>query len=182
MAYKLIFSLKFSQVPNFSFPAICNKTRIPWFFHHEFVCWLQNFDILMWNVLFDYFTHKCIFYFNFWLVRFFLHYLFIFVNFWFFINLKKRDSIVENIIKTNEHSEHFRSFFVPSALLETLDSNQNPKVFTKSYLEHIKNVNCSSSHLVADFMRFRALLLLESAKVFPEDVVKYRELNPDLWL
>ena len=89
----------------------------------------------------------------------------------------RRDSIVENVSKVKEQSQNYQEFMVPSALLQTLDSNQNPTQFSKGYLEHVQQLNRDSMECCQDFRRFHAMMLLNTAKIYPEEVVKYKNLN-----
>jgi len=85
-------------------------------------------------------------------------------------------SITVNLGKLNEASKQVKDFMIPQKLVDYIDSNRNPIVFSEKFIECSQQVSVNASNVETRLLDFRAQLLLETAKIFPEDTLKYKKL------
>lgn len=90
---------------------------------------------------------------------------------------KALDSLSINIGKIQDVSKEFSDFLVPTKLVQMIDENINPQLFTQKVIENLSQVNLNSRNCQTRLIDFRAKILLECAKIFPEDTLKYKQIN-----
>ncbi|MEN2498651.1 MAG: Mediator of RNA polymerase II transcription subunit 10 [Marteilia pararefringens] len=85
------------------------------------------------------------------------------------------DKMVDNLSKCKEISSNLPDFNIPANLIQYIDSHKSPQLFSKQYLDDVYESNKNSMSKMLQFSLFRAKLMNEVFKIYPEEILKYKE-------
>ncbi|CAG2106172.1 unnamed protein product [Medioppia subpectinata] len=68
---------------------------------------------------------------------------------------------------------------VPLEVFEYIDEGRNPQLYTKDCMEKALQKNELVKGKIDSYRRFKAMLLVELSKVFPNEISKYRAVRGD---
>lgn len=68
---------------------------------------------------------------------------------------------------------------VPLEVFDYIDQGRNPQLFTKDCMEKALAKNEQVKGKIDAYRKFKALLLVELSKVFPNEMAKYRAIRGD---
>lgn len=68
---------------------------------------------------------------------------------------------------------------VPLEVFDYIDQGRNPQLYTKDCMEKALGKNEQVKGKIDAYRKFRALLLVELTKVFPNEMAKYRAVRGD---
>ncbi|XP_074603770.1 mediator complex subunit 10 [Brevipalpus obovatus] len=91
----------------------------------------------------------------------------------------KINQIVSSLREIDTHKDQIPDIQVPLEVFNYIDQGGNPQIFIKDCMEKALNKNELLKGKIDAYKRFKAILLIELSKVFPNEMAKYRAIRGD---
>jgi len=91
----------------------------------------------------------------------------------------KLNQIVQSLQDIDRVKNQVNDIQVPLEVFDYIDSGRNPQLFTKDCMEKALAKNEQVKGKIDAYRRFKAMLLVELSKVFPNEMAKYRAVRGD---
>ncbi|KAL3313759.1 Mediator of RNA polymerase II transcription subunit 10 [Cichlidogyrus casuarinus] len=92
---------------------------------------------------------------------------------------KKINDLVKKLQEVEAASSSIKDIHVPKEVFYKIDAGQNPQLFTKECLERALMRNEAARGKIDIMKKFRAELISELFKEFPNEIAKYRTRRGD---
>ncbi|XP_063705463.1 mediator of RNA polymerase II transcription subunit 10 [Culicoides brevitarsis] len=87
---------------------------------------------------------------------------------------QKIQSLVTNLQEIDKLKNQVQDFHVPLEVFDYIDQGRNPQLYTKDCLEKARTKNEEVKGKIDSFRKFKANLMVELSKSFPNEMSKYR--------
>jgi len=91
---------------------------------------------------------------------------------------QKINQIVSSLQEIDQ-SKNSIDIQVPLKVFDYIDQGRNPQLYTKDCMEKALAKNELVKGKIDSYRRFKAMLLVEMSKVFPNEMAKYRAIRGD---
>ncbi|XP_013779724.1 mediator of RNA polymerase II transcription subunit 10-like [Limulus polyphemus] len=92
---------------------------------------------------------------------------------------QKINQMVTLMQEIDKSKSHIQDIQVPLEVFDYIDQGRNPQFFTKDCMEKALAKNEQVKGKIDIYRRFKALLLVELSKIFPNEMAKYRAIRGD---
>jgi len=92
---------------------------------------------------------------------------------------QKINQIVTHMQEVDKCKPLVQDIQVPLEVFDYIDQGRNPQLFTKDCMEKALAKNEETKGKIDAYRRFKAVLLVELTKVFPNEMAKYRAVRGD---
>ncbi|XP_023234946.1 mediator of RNA polymerase II transcription subunit 10 [Centruroides vittatus] len=92
---------------------------------------------------------------------------------------QKINEIVNIMQEIDKCKSQVQDIQVPLEVFDYIDQGRNPQLYTKDCMEKALAKNEQVKGKIDSYRRFKALLLVELSKVFPNEMAKYRQIRGD---
>ncbi|GAB6026907.1 Mediator of RNA polymerase II transcription subunit 10 [Chamberlinius hualienensis] len=92
---------------------------------------------------------------------------------------QKINSLVYEMMEIEKCRNQMHDIQVPLEVFDYIDQGRNPQLYTKDCMEKALAKNEQVKGKIDAYRKFRAYLLVELSKVFPNEMAKYRALRGD---
>jgi len=89
----------------------------------------------------------------------------------------KINTMVNDMQEIDKLKNQVQDVQVPFEVFEYIDQGKNPQLFTKDCMEKALTKNEQLKGKIDAFRKFKALLLVELSKTFPNEMAKYRAVR-----
>lgn len=86
----------------------------------------------------------------------------------------RSQSLVTNLQEIDKLKNHVQDFHVPLEVFDYIDQGRNPQLYTKDCLEKARTKNEEVKGKIDSFRKFKANMMVELSKSFPNEMSKYR--------
>lgn len=91
----------------------------------------------------------------------------------------KINQIVTSLQDIDKFKDQIPDIQVPLEVFDYIDQGRNPQLYTKDCMEKALAKNELLRGKIDSYRRFKAMLLIELSKVFPNEMAKYRAIRGD---
>lgn len=91
----------------------------------------------------------------------------------------KINQIVNSLQDIDKYKDQIPDIQVPLEVFDYIDQGRNPQLYTKDCMEKALAKNELLKGKIDSYRRFKAMLLIELSKVFPNEMAKYRAIRGD---
>ncbi|RWS31656.1 Mediator of RNA polymerase II transcription subunit 10-like protein, partial [Leptotrombidium deliense] len=92
---------------------------------------------------------------------------------------QKINQMVQSMQEIDRLRNQIQDIQVPLEVFEYIDEGRNPQLYTKDCMEKALSKNEHVKGKIDSYRRFKAMLLVELSKVFPNEMAKYRAIRGD---
>jgi len=92
---------------------------------------------------------------------------------------QKITTLVTEMQEIDKLKHQVQDVHVPMEVFEYIDQGRNPQLYTKDCMEKALVKNEQVKGKIDAYRKFKALLLVELTKEFPNEIAKYRALRGD---
>ncbi|XP_076355598.1 mediator complex subunit 10 [Tachypleus tridentatus] len=92
---------------------------------------------------------------------------------------QKINQMVTLMQEIDKSKSHIQDIQIPLEVFDYIDQGRNPQFFTKDCMEKALAKNEQVKGKIDIYRRFKALLLVELSKIFPNEMAKYRAIRGD---
>jgi len=92
---------------------------------------------------------------------------------------QKINQVVNSLSEINRFKDQAQDVQIPAQVFDYIDEGRNPQLYTKDCMEAAVANNEQVKGKIDSYKRFRAMLLVELTKVFPNEVARYRAIRGD---
>ncbi|RWS15966.1 Mediator of RNA polymerase II transcription subunit 10-like protein [Dinothrombium tinctorium] len=96
-----------------------------------------------------------------------------------FFVLFNSNQMVQSLQEIDRLKNQIQDIQVPLEVFEYIDQGRNPQLYTKDCMEKALSKNEQVKGKIDSYRRFKAMLLVELSKVFPNEMAKYRAIRGD---
>jgi mediator of RNA polymerase II transcription subunit 10 len=89
----------------------------------------------------------------------------------------KINTMVNDMQEIDKLKNQVQDVQVPFEVFEYIDQGKNPQLFTKDCMEKALTKNEQLKGKIDAFRKFKAMLLVELSKTFPNEMAKYRAVR-----